>query len=78
MKLLIMKQESVQNEVVNSRGKNHQKLQNGQELVKRNEVIVKRRKFFKNAIMLTLSFEVVANREKFSKKCKYVDLELEA
>jgi hypothetical protein len=53
-------------------------LQNGQELVKRNEVIVKRRKFFKNAIMLTLSFEVVANREKFSKKCKYVDLELEA
>ncbi len=40
MKLLIMKQENVQNkvvgvqnEVVDSREKNHQKLQNGQELV---------------------------------------------
>jgi hypothetical protein len=53
-------------------------LQNGQELVERNEVIVNRRKFFKNAIMSTLSFEVVANRAKFSKKCKYVDLKLEA
>jgi hypothetical protein len=27
--------------------------------------------------MLTLSFEVVANRAKFSKKCKYVNLEFE-
>ncbi len=52
-------------------------MQNGQELVERNEVIVNRRKFFKNAIMSTLSFEVVANRAKFSKKCKYVDLKLE-
>ncbi len=32
----------------------------------------------KNANMSTLSFEVVAKRAKFSKKSKYVDLELEA
>lgn len=63
MKLLIMKQENVQNkvvgvqnEVVDSKDKIHQKLQNGQEFVEKNEVVAKRTNFFK--------------------KCKYVDLEL--